>query len=705
VSLWRDDPRPSATTLAAIGGVALVAVGSLSRIFVGPRYLAWALPAVVIGAAFATIFGRRSLGIGFGILTVGWLLTLPAFFARSKYAGFPTATSIRAALRLIGSGLTEAPRAVPPLDPEARYMILVWTAMLFLGFLGAAWVVVRRPVGAVISALGIVTFAGSLGDGAGRMLFAGAAVAATIAFFLSEGRQRIEKWASRSISVPVWFGVPTLLAASGVALAAPFLLGEAPLVELRSAIRPRLVIIKPLTDIRRQLKVTPPLEVMRVESARATYWRLTSLDRYDGREWVLEAKPRPVRNGAVSAPTPPATGEFLEQRYRLTSLLSPWMPAAYAARSVDAPARVELDSPSQTLLLPDKDSPGLAYTVRSQLPNVPANVPAPPQSGASSYEKAFGGIARPIVAGSHTPLEAAQRLEAHFRAYTYDEDVAGGHSVARLGSFLRERAGYCEQFAATMTLMLRGLGIPARVAVGFLPGGEVGGEFVVSTREAHAWVEANIPGAGWTTFDPTPGRGNASAAPPEATSEPATPPPVPQETSVPASTPETQRFPEDVTEPVAGGIPAVLPWSILAVVVAAAIPVSKRVRRQMRRSGDPVAATLGAWAEFVDRGRELGWSPREWETHSEFTKRTAGVEDGHGKVLAQMSARALYGPPGTTNEEAAAAWNALHHAHGAMRSRAAWWRRVLAPVDPRTFLPLTALRRFRLRLISSPARG
>lgn len=706
MSLWRDDPKPSPATLASLVALALVAVASLSRLFVGTRYLAWALPAVAIGAAFAMLFGRRSLGLGFGLMAVLWVLTLPVLFVRTDGAtGFPTSDAVRNAWRLLGAGLSGVTKTVPPVEAEPRFLVLVWTALLFLGFLGAAWVVVRRPVGAVISALGLVTFTGSLGDGPGRSAFAVAATATTVAFFLSEGRQRIARWATSRIRIPAWFGVPTLAVACGFALIAPLVIGDQPLVELRSAIRPRLVIIKPLSDIRRQLKVDPPIEVMRVASDRATYWRLTALDRYDGREWVLEARPRPVRNGIVRAPNPPATGDVFEQHYRLTSLLSPWMPAAYAARSVDAQATVELDEGSQTLLLRDKTAPGLTYTVRSQVPVVSSNLYSIPQDVDDQNEKLFGNQARTIVQGAATPLDIARRLETHFRAYRYDEDVEGGHSVQRLQRFLQERAGYCEQFAAAMTLMLRGLGLEARVGVGFLPGAASGGEYVVSTREAHAWVEAKIPGAGWTAFDPTPGRGNTAPTTPETEEEaPATPPPAPQETDVVASTPQPQEFPTAI-DGVPSRVPVVVIWLAVAVAILASIPIAKRIRRSIRRTGEPPQMILGAYAELTDRARELGWSAIPSETLSEFFRRATGTTAGAEVGLAWLTARVLYGPPGTTQEEARAAWSALDPALSALRARARWWRRVLAPIDVTPFLPERMFTRARLRVAATLARS
>jgi len=71
--------------------------------------------------------------------------------------------------------------------------------------------------------------------------------------------------------------------------------------------------------------------------------------------------------------------------------------------------------------------------------------------------------------------------------------------------FVRKQ-GHCEYFASAMAIMLRTLGIPARIVNGFRGAefNDITGSYLVRARDAHSWVEAYIPGIGWTTFDPTP---------------------------------------------------------------------------------------------------------------------------------------------------------------------------------------------------------
>ena len=107
-------------------------------------------------------------------------------------------------------------------------------------------------------------------------------------------------------------------------------------------------------------------------------------------------------------------------------------------------------------------------------------------------------------------------LESWFRAgggFTYDEHPPTVPGVPPLVSFLNTRRGYCQHFAGAMALMLRYLGIPARVAVGFTSGTYDKGArtWTVTDHDAHAWVEAWFRGYGWLPFDPTPGRGTLGA--------------------------------------------------------------------------------------------------------------------------------------------------------------------------------------------------
>lgn len=119
-----------------------------------------------------------------------------------------------------------------------------------------------------------------------------------------------------------------------------------------------------------------------------------------------------------------------------------------------------------------------------------------------------------LTADASTPYEAASIVENWFRTtFTYDETASYVNTVlGPLPAFLlsTERAAHCQYFAGSMAVLLRMLGIPARVAYGFSPGEVDGGTRVVTNRDAHAWVEVRLPEAGWVVFDPTPPRAGAS---------------------------------------------------------------------------------------------------------------------------------------------------------------------------------------------------
>lgn len=127
--------------------------------------------------------------------------------------------------------------------------------------------------------------------------------------------------------------------------------------------------------------------------------------------------------------------------------------------------------------------------------------------------------AEKLTAGARSPYAAAVALERWFRYggnFTYDQHPpAPPPGVSPLEDFVvHTRRGYCQHFAGAMALMLRYLGIPSRVAVGFASGryDAAHGEWVVSDRDAHMWVEVWFRGWGWVPFDPTPGRGGLSGS-------------------------------------------------------------------------------------------------------------------------------------------------------------------------------------------------
>ena len=118
--------------------------------------------------------------------------------------------------------------------------------------------------------------------------------------------------------------------------------------------------------------------------------------------------------------------------------------------------------------------------------------------------------------GQGSAAERARRLEDHLtEEYTYTLNFVGRSTENPIEDFLfRYRSGQCEYFASAMVLMLRSQGVPARLVTGFL-GGEYNpfeGYYIVRENNAHAWVEAYLPGEGWRIFDPTPPAGRPGEA-------------------------------------------------------------------------------------------------------------------------------------------------------------------------------------------------
>ena len=121
-------------------------------------------------------------------------------------------------------------------------------------------------------------------------------------------------------------------------------------------------------------------------------------------------------------------------------------------------------------------------------------------------------VAEDVAGGAKSPYAAAVALERYFRVgggFIYDQHPPRSVGVPPLVDFVtRTHRGYCQHFSGAMALMLRYLGIPARVAAGFTSGryDKASREWIVSDHDAHTWVEVWFRGWGWLPFDPTPSR-------------------------------------------------------------------------------------------------------------------------------------------------------------------------------------------------------
>ncbi|MBK5307193.1 MAG: hypothetical protein JJD92_10940 [Frankiaceae bacterium] len=118
-------------------------------------------------------------------------------------------------------------------------------------------------------------------------------------------------------------------------------------------------------------------------------------------------------------------------------------------------------------------------------------------------------LATQITSGATTPYDAVLAVEAWLRENaTYQLDspvpVRGEDAVDRF--LFVDRTGFCEQFAAAETVLLRAAGIPARMATGLAVGTPAGSSRrLYREKDLHAWVEVLYPGVGWSPSDPTAG--------------------------------------------------------------------------------------------------------------------------------------------------------------------------------------------------------
>jgi transglutaminase-like putative cysteine protease len=163
---------------------------------------------------------------------------------------------------------------------------------------------------------------------------------------------------------------------------------------------------------------------------------------------------------------------------------------------------------------------GSTYTVisRSSLPNAAMLRASDSQPVPTSVKLQYAErpettervqiLAREITARAPTTYDKILAIEAWMHThlkYSINAPLAPRNADVVDDFLFRTRVGWCEQVASSLVVMARQVGIPARLATGFVPGKRDGltGQFVVRERDAHAWAEIYFPGVGWQPFDPT----------------------------------------------------------------------------------------------------------------------------------------------------------------------------------------------------------
>ena len=116
-------------------------------------------------------------------------------------------------------------------------------------------------------------------------------------------------------------------------------------------------------------------------------------------------------------------------------------------------------------------------------------------------------LAQTLKAQTFGPQELAVSILRRFREqqyfYTLRPPKMPDNGIDAL--LFDSKRGFCAHYAGAMTFLLRAADIPARVVVGYQGGAPGAGDeyLIVRQYDAHAWVEAWMPGQGWTRFDPT----------------------------------------------------------------------------------------------------------------------------------------------------------------------------------------------------------
>jgi transglutaminase-like putative cysteine protease len=754
---------------AAVGAAALATVPALLRWRLGRAMLTAVAGVAALGLVGVVVFGLRapaggeSLGLrpavsaaGSGLLH-GWArmltVSLPAE-ATPELLATPVLVTWVAAFTSVTLALRTRSLLGPAAPPAGAFAV----GLLFAGAqpashlrLAAAFLLVIVGLLLVRANTSVTGFPAAdsvagLDGGATPYLPAPAATGSTGA-----GVPR-----ARTAVTGTAFGVPlvgaVVLASVAGALALPADRGDR--FDPRALRPPRMAVhesVTPLAMVKDQLQQTPPRHLFTVRldgnpAARPVdRLRVAALGMYDGVTWS-SADTFLVTGHVLGRAGDLPGARLLTAHVLIEDLAGPFLPTVGAPVRIEGPwvddRRVGYSSQSGVVITDVPRLRGTGYAVRGAVRAPDAALAlAVPSSGPGyavdlppGLPPVLHTLASRLAAQATTPYGRLLATEQYLRAMPYNLAAPPGHSYAALARMLAGTStsaggGHAEQHAAAFAVLARAMGIPARVAVGYLLH-EATGLDTVTTRDVHAWAEVPFAGYGWVAFDPTDPRHllktHEPLPPPGSVAAPQTEAPPPpgaghrnsgpghHNTGSPAAS-SPSNVPRASSNGSRGrglvgsgaGFPvAVVIVSCLLVLAELLVIAAKRRRRRRRQqAGTGADRVLGAWHEATDRLVERGMPPAPCQTAAEVAENTQtalGPAASTLTLLAPLATEALYADDDPNEDAVARAWALTERLPADLYPGRLPLRRVRAWLDPRPlFVTRLAAGRRRTRRANS----
>jgi transglutaminase-like putative cysteine protease len=261
-----------------------------------------------------------------------------------------------------------------------------------------------------------------------------------------------------------------------------------------------------------------------VLSERPSYWRVNAYDTYTSQGWENSRTDKTSLEAGASWADKEGPANREVMNYTVTAeMFTDVVLTSGGFISSDLPVRVNAGAAGDDIAVNALRvlSPGEQYTVTSYISsaaagdlsaagnNYPDSVKAAYLQLPDDFSDEIRQLSQNITRNAGTPYGKVAAIVDYLSQFPYELEVEpppkGVDSVAYF--LFESKSGYCLHFASAAVVMLRSVGIPSRLAAGYLPGdpGNVPGQYLLRDKYYHAWPQVYFPGYGWVDIEATPG--------------------------------------------------------------------------------------------------------------------------------------------------------------------------------------------------------